>query len=231
MNSSNKLPTLLFHLKSASFVSSSPVSSKLPPCPYPEICLLGRSNAGKSSLINHLAGQKKIARTSSTPGQTRHLNLFNIRYSWRNILSDGSADRAARVSTKHDHESFIRLIDTPGYGYAKVAKSERFSVERDILQPIVDSPSLKIICLLIDCRRTALEDELTIQKVAFATGRLLLVIATKVDTLNQKEKLSCLRALADSFHLTPEDLVLSGRDTAAQSIWMRMLEPIHLGDI
>lgn len=115
------------YLKHIQFVKS---SSKLSECPVtnlPEYAFLGRSNVGKSSLINFLANRKKLAKISNTPGRTRLINHFLVDSSWY-------------------------LADLPGYGYAKVSKSERQKFEKLIQQYLLGRENLSCLILLIDSR-------------------------------------------------------------------------------
>lgn len=128
----------------------------------PEIAFAGRSNVGKSSLINHLMNQKKLAKTSATPGKTRLLNFFSI------------------------DEKYM-LVDLPGYGYAKAPKDEveKWSVAIDAY--INDRPTLKLILLLVDSRRGFGEEDQKMFDWATHKHIPLLVIFTKIDKLSRSE--------------------------------------------
>jgi len=128
----------------------------------PEIAFAGRSNVGKSSLINHLMNQKKLAKTSATPGKTRLLNFFSI------------------------DEKYL-LVDLPGYGYAKAPKDEveKWSIAIDSY--INARPTLKLILLLIDSRRDFGEEDQKMMDWATHKQIPLLVIFTKTDKLSRSE--------------------------------------------
>ncbi|OGN63576.1 MAG: hypothetical protein A3E80_05775 [Chlamydiae bacterium RIFCSPHIGHO2_12_FULL_49_9] len=130
--------------------------------PLPEIALAGRSNVGKSSLINHFLGQKKAAKTSATPGKTQLLNFFLI------------------------DDSFL-LVDLPGYGFAKapVESIEKWSSAIDTY--LNNRPSLKLILLLIDCRREPKDEDLSMIEWAKTMQIPLLIIFTKTDKLKAAE--------------------------------------------
>ena len=114
-------------IKTAKFIKSTAELKELPPENYPEYAFVGRSNVGKSSLINSLCGRKNLARTSSTPGKTQLINHFLIDEKWY-------------------------IVDLPGYGYAKVSKAERSDWEHLIKDYLRGRTSLRCCFLLIDSR-------------------------------------------------------------------------------
>ena len=111
----------------ATFVTSAPKLEDCPPASLPEVCFAGRSNVGKSSIINALTNIKRLARTSNVPGKTQQMNYYNI------------ADEAF-------------FVDLPGYGYAKVPKHERERWGRNIREYLEKRHTLKLILLVIDAR-------------------------------------------------------------------------------
>ena len=132
-----------------------------------EIAIAGRSNVGKSSLLNALTGVKGLARTSKTPGRTRCLNFFTV------------GDRLA-------------LCDLPGFGYAKMPHDEARKIAAMMHDYIHGRSNLAAIAILIDCRRGPEQDELDL--AAMASGRAIEVIpvATKVDKLRRSERAASL---------------------------------------
>jgi len=114
-------------ITSAIFVCSSPQASKMPTHSLPEYAFIGRSNVGKSSLINMLTGQKKLALTSATPGKTQMINHFLINGSWY-------------------------IVDLPGYGYAKTSKSQREVLGKLISDYLTQAQQITLLFLLIDIR-------------------------------------------------------------------------------
>ena len=142
------------------FVGSFYRQDQLPRDNRPQIAFAGRSNVGKSTLLNKLTGHKKMAKVSNTPGKTRALNFFLVN------------DR-------------FYFVDLPGYGYAKVSKSERASWSGLIQDYLDQSEQLAGLIVLLDSRREPTDDDLRLFK--WLTGKELpgLVIVTKADKLNR----------------------------------------------
>lgn len=133
-------------------------------CPQPHIALAGRSNVGKSSLLNALARRKQLARISSTPGKTRSINFFKVR-----------------------PDDFL-LVDLPGYGYAKRAHSERKTWGELIVNYLLDTPELCAILLLLDSRLPPQQADLDMVAFAQRHGLPLVGVLTKADKCNQHER-------------------------------------------
>ena len=136
----------------------------------PEIAFFGRSNVGKSSLINALAGQKKLAFTSNTPGRTQTINFYRI---------DGK----------------LYFVDFPGYGYARVPLEIVVEWKKLIEQYLEKRQTLTLSCLILDARRGWMEKDLDLKRWLEEHGRPYLVIATKSDKLNRSEQERGLRAI------------------------------------
>ena len=136
-----------------------------PAGPVPEIAFLGRSNVGKSSMLNCLFGEK-AAKVSKTPGRTQLINIFAAR---------GAAGKEV-----------CRFADLPGYGYAKVAKEDQRSIEGFLMQYLKHRTQLKLLVLLVDSRRDALESDASILDFAADNGvdYKVVVVATKIDKLS-----------------------------------------------
>lgn len=147
----------------------------MPPPLYAELAFAGRSNVGKSSLINVLAQRKKLARTSSTPGCTRGLNLFRL------TLRGG-----ARVD----------FVDLPGYGFAQRSKAERLSWGPMIEGFLRERVGLRGVVLLVDSRRGLEDEEHELIDFLAHVGQQALVVATKVDRLPASKRKAQVAALA-----------------------------------
>jgi GTP-binding protein len=158
----------------AELIASAPRVERLPRSGLPEIAFLGRSNVGKSSLLNALARRKKLARTSSTPGKTREIVLFRIR-----------TDRGE-----------LGFVDLPGYGWARVSRKERESWGRLAEGYLAKREELRLAIVLQDIRRSWSEDEqLLLEWLAERNvpGR---VVLTKIDKLKTMKRKEAIRALA-----------------------------------
>lgn len=129
----------------------------------PEIALVGRSNAGKSSLLNCLAEQKEVAKVSRSPGKTRLINFFDV-------------------------DSKFRFVDLPGYGFAKRSGSEMSEWKRMIETYLTERELLKAIILVKDVRRQWTNDEELIRQLAIRLDLEFLCVETKIDKLNQSER-------------------------------------------
>ncbi|MCH4008385.1 ribosome biogenesis GTP-binding protein YihA/YsxC [Companilactobacillus sp.] len=141
----------------------SAVSSKqYPDEGYPEIALLGRSNVGKSSLINTLINRKSFARTSSTPGKTQTLNFYNI-------------------------EDLLYLVDVPGYGFAKVSKKQREEFGVMIEEYLTTRKVLRGVIILVDGRHAPSDDDISMYQFVSYYHLPTLIVATKMDKVKKNQ--------------------------------------------
>jgi GTP-binding protein len=197
--------------KRAHFIGSSPTLNNVPPDVGYEVAFAGRSNAGKSSAINALTDQHELARVSKTPGRTQHLVFFDM-----------SQER--------------RLVDLPGYGYAKVPDAIRMAWRQVIDQYLRERVSLQGLVLLMDIRHPMTDFDQ--QMLAWTHARALptLVLLTKSDKLNRGPALDVFRkvkrVLADAFPNAEIELFSSetkaGVGNARWKIaqWCRWAEPL-----
>jgi GTP-binding protein len=152
----------MFRITTSEFIIGAAQPSQFPRTSYPEIAFAGRSNVGKSSLLNALTGRRKLAKVSGTPGKTRQINFFRI-------------------------NERCHFVDLPGYGYARVAKSEREEWSRVIEQFIREREQLRLVVALSDIRHepTALDRDM------FAwleeLGRPFVVVLTKYDKVSRAQ--------------------------------------------
>ena len=148
----------------ARFVTSAAESKQFPPEKLPEIAVVGRSNVGKSSLINSLVGQDGLARTSRTPGRTRLINWFDV-------------------------NGMFMLVDLPGYGYAEVSRDMRESWRPLIESYLSERKTLAGVLLLIDVRRGVQDEELDFVPWLEARGTPIVVALTKADKLAKNKRM------------------------------------------
>jgi len=147
-------------IRSATFVKSSAKVEQLPSPELPEFAFIGRSNVGKSSLINMLVGQKELAHTSSNPGKTQTINHYLIDKNWY-------------------------LVDLPGYGYAKVARSMRTEWQKTLEKYILTRENLMNVFVLVDSRIPPQESDLTFINRLGERGIPLSVVFTKCDKIGK----------------------------------------------
>lgn len=190
-------------VKEATFLAGAPHHSQLPEWQEREVAVVGRSNVGKSTFINKLTGVKHLARASSTPGRTTELNCFRIR------LSQGKP---------------FTLVDLPGFGYAKLAKTARAVLSDNIATYLQQREQLRMLLLLNDIRRDPEDDELGVRDLAVLRDLHVRIVLTKVDKLTRSElsKLTTLRA--EQFGVEPSDLFLSGTDRPVHTLWKDIRE-------
>lgn len=149
-------------IKSVELENVCGITSKLPENILPEIAFAGRSNVGKSSMINCLLNRKKLAKVSSTPGKTQTINFYNI-------------------------NNVFFLVDLPGYGYAKVDEKTRISWGKMIENYLNESKQLKAIFLLVDIRHEPNNNDLLMYNFIKDSGYTPYIIATKLDKLKRSQ--------------------------------------------
>ena len=147
-------------IRSAVFLKSGLKAGDFPLLPHPEIAFAGRSNVGKSSLINTLLGRKHLVRTSRTPGQTQTLNFFLI------------------------NEDLV-FVDLPGYGYSQASKTIIRTYQQAMMDYLQFRPSLILLVLLLDIRRSPSEEDQFFFQLAKKSGMGPLVVLTKADKINR----------------------------------------------
>ena len=156
----------------------------MPRDPFPEIAFVGRSNVGKSSMLNALVGARKgVAVTGRTPGRTRLLNLFEI--------EDSGGGRA-------------RVVDLPGYGFAKIADAQQADISRFLEAYLDGRRQLRGIVFLVDCRRDPNPEDMDIIQVLRSKNLPVVLVATKIDKLKSSaEFANSLNALEDFYEVEP----------------------------
>ena len=171
------------NITKAEFISSSPNVTLCPKEQIPEYAFIGRSNVGKSSLINMLVERKKLAKTSSTPGKTRLINHFKINNEWF-------------------------LADLPGYGYAKVSKKDRESFARMIEQYATRRSNLVCFFVLVDARIPPQQLDLDFIEWLGDSNLPFVIVYTKIDKVTQKEKSKTMGLFKEELSKSWEELPL-----------------------
>ena len=169
------------------YIISAVSKAQYPEESLPEFAFIGRSNVGKSSLINSLCNRKNLARTSQTPGKTQTINFF------RAVLK--SDDNV----TAENNFTPIHLVDLPGYGYAKTSKTNRRIWAKFIEEYLLSSPNLKFVCQLVDMRHAPMDSDKKFFAWLVENNVPVLVIATKADKLSKNEQRKQLAVINNSF--------------------------------
>ena len=159
------------------------ITSKLPDTGRPEVAFAGKSNVGKSSLINSLVNRKALARTRAQPGKTQTINFYNINES-------------------------IYLVDLPGYGYAKVPQSEKEKWGKMIERYLHTSKVLKAVFLLVDIRHDPSANDKMMYDWVVHNGYNPIIIATKMDKLKRSQIQKNLKAIKTGLNLRPGSIMI-----------------------
>ena len=170
-------------IKTAEFTLSAPRESLCPNDNKIEFAFIGRSNVGKSSLINMLCNNKKLAKTSATPGKTLLINHFIINREWY-------------------------LVDLPGYGYAAVSKSERAAWGRLIEYYFAHRENLALCMLLLDIRRVPNDDDMKMIAAMQSRNVPLIAVLTKSDKLSNNEKAKQIKIISEKTGISKENLIV-----------------------
>ncbi len=163
-------------IKSAELETVCGITSKLPVNTIPEIAFAGKSNVGKSSLINALMNRKSLARTSSQPGKTQTINYYNV-------------------------NKEIFFVDLPGYGYAKVSKTEKEKWGKMIERYLNTSQQLRKVYLLVDIRHEPNANDKQMYDWIIGSGYEPVIIATKLDKINRSQKDKHVKMLREGLKL------------------------------
>lgn len=159
------------------------ITSRLPENKLPEIAFAGKSNVGKSSLINALVNRKSYARTSSQPGKTQTINFYNI-------------------------ESKLYFVDLPGYGYAKVSQETKEKWGKMIERYLKKSPVLGMVFLLVDIRHEPSENDKNMYEWISYNGFHPVIIATKADKLSRNQVAKQIKIIREKLSLPKEAILI-----------------------
>lgn len=199
-------------IHNANYVISAP---SLKECPdfeeTPELVLVGRSNVGKSSFINSMLQRKNLARTSNTPGKTRYINFYDIFYE-KPSPPKGTVER-------------MIFVDLPGYGYAKVSKTEQEKWRKNLEAYLLKRDAIRLVFQMIDARHGPQENDIQMYEWLQYHGREVQIILTKADKVTQRDLSKQVSKTAQLLDVTPPDVILysaenhRGRDKA----WEKLL--------
>ncbi len=170
---------------SIKFVSSASSVEQLPVGPVPEVCVVGRSNVGKSSLLNYIAGQKNLARVSQTPGRTRLLNLFAVK------------------------RPPFQIVDLPGYGFAKVSHKEKAGWNSLMSGYFQGREQLKAFLFLFDVRRTPNAEDTQLFSWLADMGIQPVVVVTKAEKIHKSKWIQTRKLLSESFQVSRESILFT----------------------
>ena len=181
------------------------VTSTLPQTGRLEVAFAGKSNVGKSSLINGLMNRKALARTSSEPGKTQTINFYNV-------------------------NDLMYLVDLPGYGFARVSKEESARWGRMIEKYLHTSQDLKAVFLLVDIRHAPGANDKMMYQWIVDSGFKPIIIATKLDKIKRSQTQKQLKLLREGLHLLPGTVMLpfsAETKQGREEIWEMIEEKIH----
>jgi len=173
------------------------ITSTLPDNKFPEIAFAGKSNVGKSSLINGLLNRKSLARTSATPGKTQTINFYNV-------------------------NDEMYLVDLPGYGYAKVSEAEKVKWGQLIERYLHNSKQLKAVFLLIDIRHEPSANDRMMYDWIVDMGYNPIIIATKLDKIKRSQIQKQMKLIKTTLNLVPGTVIIPFSATTKQGrdeIW------------
>lgn len=168
----------------------------------PEIAMVGRSNVGKSSVINLLARRKNLARVGNTPGKTRMINFFNL-------------------------EDRLVLVDLPGYGYARVSKAEKKRWGKIVETYLHQRSQLRVVLMLVDIRHKPTDDDKIMYQWICAMGKPHLIIATKADKISRSHYRKHVNEIITSLNVMPGVSVIPvsvTKKTGFNELWQKIVE-------
>lgn len=185
----------------AEFILSAAKPEQFVKTDLPEICFAGRSNVGKSSMINRILDRKKLVKVGNTPGKTRLVNFFNI-------------------------DSKYIFTDLPGYGYAAVSKAERASWGKLIEYYFAHRKNLSLCVLLLDIRRIPNEDDMKMMEAMKSRNVPLIAVLTKSDKLSNNEKAKQIKVISEKTQIPKENLIVFSSMTGQgkEQVWQEIVK-------
>ena len=187
-------------IRSAKFICSAVTPEQYPPADLPEVAFAGRSNVGKSSLINKILNRRKLVRTSKTPGRTQLLNFFEI-------------------------NEVYRFVDLPGYGYAKVPVEVQRRWRPMVETYLTSRSNLKGMVLLLDIRREPSKEDLDLWHWLHTMGKEVITVVTKADKLSKNKGNKQVATIAKTLGCKTEELIKFSAMTGEGSdeIWQKLI--------
>lgn len=170
-------------VRHADFVTSAVRVEQYPKERCPEIAFVGRSNVGKSTLLNILLNRRGLAKTSKKPGKTRLINFFDV-------------------------NGDIYFVDLPGYGFAKISKKERMSWERSITEYVTGREQLRLVMHLVDARHKPNDADRALLDMLDEAHVPALIVATKADKLRARDRKPALKQIRDELELDEDALII-----------------------
>ena len=170
-------------IKSVNLETVCGITSKIPDNEFPEVAFAGKSNVGKSSMINALLNRKSLARTSAQPGKTQTINFYNV-------------------------NDAMYLVDLPGYGYAKTSQNEKEKWGKMIENYLHQSPTLKAVFLLVDIRHEPSGNDKLMYRWICDNGYEPIIVATKLDKIKRSQVQKHLKMLRQGLELLPGTQVI-----------------------
>lgn len=197
----------MLKITEASFITSAANISQALPEDLSEIAVIGRSNVGKSSFINSLTNRKNLAKSSSTPGKTRLINFFDITF-------DCNSEKYR-----------ARMVDLPGFGYARVSKTEKHAWQKSLSEFITKRSAIRLFILLQDARHPHMQIDQDVKAYLESIKRgdqEILIVFTKADKLNQKGKSALKKAY-------PNALLISNlKKTGIENVTAKVFEKLFM---
>lgn len=183
-------------ITSVEFIKSATIPEHYPDDILPEVAFAGRSNVGKSSLINMLLGRKRLARTSNTPGRTQLINFFSV-------------------------NNKLFLVDLPGYGYAKVPAAVRKNWGLMIEKYLKGRRNLCLVIVILDIRRIPSKDDISLIEWLHCNRISIRFVLTKADKLSRNQIIQNCRKIKESLQITDNDLIIFSAKTGygKDDIW------------
>ncbi len=187
------------HIKTVKFIKSATNPSHYPPPEFPEIAFAGRSNVGKSSLINRLLNRKKLVRTSKTPGCTQTINFFEV-------------------------DNRIMFVDLPGYGYAKVPKKVKEKWGPMVEAYFDERKNLQLVVVILDIRRNPSPEDLNLLDWLHLKKIPLTVVLTKIDKLSKQKRTVQKTFISNLLDIDERDILLFSAKTGEgkEKLWERI---------